>query len=901
VTQRPGWWPLDPDRPREPIAVRVYRAAVRLAPREFRVADGEGVAHLFAEVHAEHVRRFGVLGGVVALVVELPGLVRMLTAAWRERRWFRARATVSLHRKATMLDSLAQDVRAALRFVRTAPAIATIAVLTLALGVGANTAMFSLVHGVLLKPLAMPRAEQLVALGESRPNAPPGTLNSTSIASYLQWKASATAASGMTAYSFRFVSITGFGEPEAVISIPNVGGLLDVAGVRPLFGRTILPSDEQPDAQPVAVLSHQLWQRLFGEDRNVIGRALSVNGSPVNIVGVMPPRFSFPYRDVGLWEPMRWTPQERANRDQYFLSVAARLRDGATMDQFRAQLAGAAQALRREWGQYNTDLVINAVPMRESIVGSSRTQLLLLMGAVVCVLLITCANLANLLLARATARQHEVAVRRALGARAVRIVRQLLAESLLLAIAGGVAAIGVGKVLMKFFLSALSDSLPRSDEVALNSTVLAFTLAVAVVSGVAFGLAPALQLTRGQAVDALREGARTSSGRKTGRQVLVVLQLALALVLLTGAGLLFRSFAYLGSVNPGFDPRNLLTLRFTVPNNRPDFLPTVLQRIGALPGVTAAAATSQLPATGRGNGAWFNMYSRPVPAGQTPPGEAYRVITPSYFETARIGLVRGRLIGEGDGLGGTPSVVVNEALARKYFPDRDAVGEEIYLGAPDNKLFERATIVGVVGSTRDGGLGAEPIPVVYGTTTLMPWWRPFQLMVRTEGPPMSALPAVRREIRSLAPDLVLRNVETMETTLRDSLASNRWSLILIAAFAAVALIMSSLGVFGVLSYLVAQRTRELGIRIALGAAPRQLRRMVVGQGLRLAAIGVFLGLVGAYALNGTIRTMLFGVRGTDPLTYAAVAVVLVAVGVLASWIPARRSTRVDPVKALREG
>ena len=901
MMQRRDRWPLDPDRPREPVAVRMYRAVLRLAPREFRLGDGEGIAHLFAEVHDGYVRRYGAPGGMLALLVELPGLAGMLAAAWSDSRRLRTGASLTLHPKASMLDTLAQDTRSAFRFMRSAPAVATIAILTLALGVGANTAMFSLVHGVLLRPLAMPKPEQLVALGEARPNSPPTTLNATSAASFLQWKESAKAASGMTAYTGRFVSLTGLGEPQAVISVPSAGGLLDVAGVQPLFGRTILPSDEQPDAQRVVVLSYSLWQQLFGEDRGVIGRALTLNGTPFTVVGVMPPRFSFPFRDIGLWEPLRWTPQERSNRDQYQLAVIARLRDDASMEQLRAQLAGAAQTLRRDWGQYNTDLVINALPLRDSIVGSSRPQLLLLMGAVVFVLLITCANIANLMLARATARHHEIAVRRALGARAVRIVRQLLAESLLLAVLGGVAAIGVGKLLMRFFLSALRDSLPRADEVALNPTVLAFTLAVAVVSGLAFGLVPALQLARGHAATALREGARTSSGRKTGRQVLVVLQLALALVLMTGAGLLLRSFAYLGSVNPGFDPHNLLTLRVTVPNERPDFLPSVLQRIAAIPGVAAVAATSQVPATGRGNGAWFNMYSRPVPAGQTPPAEAYRVISPEYFQTARVPLVRGRLLGGGDGLRGTPSVVVNEALARKYWPDRDAVGEDIYLGAPDNKLFERAKIVGVVGDTRDAGLGAAPIPVVYGTTTLMPWWRPFQLMIRTEHAPMSVLPAVRREIRALAPDLVIRNVETMDTTLRDSLASHRWSLILIAAFAGVALIMSSLGVFGVLSYLVAQRTRELGIRVALGAAPSQLRRMVVGQGLRLAAIGVVLGLVGAYALNGTIRTMLFGVRGTDPLTYAAVTAVLVAVGVVASWIPARRSTRVDPVKALREG
>jgi putative ABC transport system permease protein len=898
---RHAHWPHDPDRPRDPPAVRVFRAGVRLAPRAFRLRDGEALAHLFSELHSDSVARWGRAGGLLALALELPGLARVVTLAWLvDRRTPRARF-IPPHRKDTMWQTLRQDIRSALRVLRAAPVATTIAVLTIALGVGANTAMFSLVHGVLLKPLAMPRPDRLMALGEATTTSPPGQYRTTSPASFLAWKESVKSASGMAGYTGRFVSLTGLGEPESIVGIPTVGGLLDVIGVHPLFGRTLLPADEDPAGERVAVLSFAFWQQYFGDDRGILGRKITINGGPVTVVGVMPRGFTFPDSRVAIWEPLRWTPEERANRDQYYLSVVARLRDGASPERFRTELDAVAQRLRSDWSQYNTNLVIRATPLQESIVRGSRQQLLLLMGAVALILLITCANLANLMLARSTGRRREIAVRSALGAASGRIVRQLLTESVLLAVLGGIAAVGVGQLLMRVFLTALRDSLPRASEVRLDGTVLLFTLAVSVAAGLAFGLAPAVQLSRGQASDALRNDVRVTTGGKAGRQALVVAQLALALMLLAGAGLLLRSFAYLGRVNPGFDPRHLLTIRLALPNGNAQLADVMLARVRPFPGVRDVALTSQVPVGGRGIGAWFNIYGRPTPVGQTPPAEAYRVVTPSFFETARIPLERGRLFTDNDGVRGTPSVIVNQALAKKYWPDRDPLGQDIYLGAPDNRLFERATIVGIVRDTREAGLTADPIPVVYAPLALMPYWRAFQLMVRTEGDPMAILPAVRREIRALDPALTLRDIRSMEDNLRDSLASNRWSLILIASFAAVAVVMAAIGVFGVLSYLVSQRTKELGIRVALGAAPERLRRMVVGQGLRLAAVGTAIGLVGAYALNGFLRTMLFGVRGTDPVTYTAVAALLVGIAVMASWIPARRSTRIDPMQALREG
>lgn len=883
----------------EPRAVRVFRRVLRLTSAEFRIYEGPSVVRLFAELHRNAVARRGWRGGIAVLLAELPGLVRL---AWITHRaaWQAAPLLDHEHRKDAMLETLMRDLRFALRSLRRAPGLVTVTILTLALGVGANTAIFSLVHGILLKPLAFPAPERLIALGEGRTDGPQEMLSSTSPGSFFDWRASARSASGMAAYTTRGATLTGLGEPELLQGTLTVGGLLDVIGVRPHFGRTIQPADEDPGAERVVVLSYGTWQRFFGEDRDILGRTITLGGEPATVIGVMPSSFRFPDSSTEFWEPARFSAEFAANRDQYFLRVIARLRDGATIDQLRVEMAAAADQLQRDWGQYNTGLEINIAPLSESIVGGVRSRLLMLMGAVGMLLLITCANIANLLLARATSRQHEMAIRQALGAGWFRQVRQLLIESLLLSLAGAVAAVAVARLMMRLLVESQRVSLPRIDDVALDPTVLAFTLAVAVAAGLVFGLAPAVQLARGRSSDVLREGGRGGERRAAGRRSLVVAELALALMLLIGAGLLLRSFSLLTRVEPGLDTHGLIAAQMRVRGSNPAFIAGAVERLAAIPGVNDVAVTSQVPLTGRGIGAWFNMYARPVPAGTTPPAEAYRVVSPDFFETARIPLLRGRLLEETDGREGTLAVVVNEALARRYFPEGDAIGQDIYLGAPDNRLFDRATIVGVVGDTRDAGLGADALPTVFIPHRLMPIWDDFAYIVRASGPPAPVMAAVRRELRAIAPGAPIRNLRTMHEIVHESVAPARTSFALLAAFAAIAVTLAALGVFGVLSHLVAQRTRELGVRLALGASPSKLRMLVVRQGMALTGAGLVVGLVGAVSLNRVIRGLLYGVTSTDFMTYAGVALLLLIVGAIASWIPARRATRVEPLSVLRD-
>jgi putative ABC transport system permease protein len=797
-----------------------------------------------------------------------------------------------------VLDSLLLDLRFAIRSLRRNPGFTAVAVLTLALGVGANTAIFSVVNGVLLKPLPVHDPARLMAVGEQSRSGGPGTISVTSPANLFDWQRSATTMriAGFTGQSG---TLTGRGEPQLLLGIRSVGGILELLGVPPLFGRLLTVGDEDPSSPQVIVLSYATWRELFGEDRGALGQSVTIDGSPRTIVGVMPPDFSFLGGPSAFYLPARFDAQFRENRDQYFIQAVGRLKPAATIDQARTEMETVAARLRRDWPVYNTNLKILAVPLQETIVGGARTQLTVLMGAVAFVLLITCANLGNLLLARAAARRREIAVRQALGAGQGRIARQLLSESVVLALIGGALGLAVGKLFLALLLAAqATTNLPRVDEIALDERVLGFTFGVSLLAGLIFGSIPAWQLARGGSSEALRVGTRGSAGHQWARSTLVVSELALAMMLLTGAGLLLRSFDLLRRVNPGVRPEHVLTFSIRLPHEDPTFFPRSIERIRAMPGVRSAALVSQLPITGRGIGAWLNRIDRPFPPGVNPSGEAYRVVTPDYFATVGVGLKRGRLLQTTDRRE-TPVVVVNEALVRKYYPGEDPLGRPIYLGAPDNRLFESGTIVGVVADTRDAGLGSDPLPTVYIPLAVMPTWPAFSYVVRTQGDPTAVVAAVRASIRELASALPVRDVQTMEDVLSTAIAPARWSTTLLGVFAAVALTIAVLGVFGVLSFIVTQRTRELGIRIALGAQASQVRRMVVARGLVLILSGVVLGLAGAVALTRFMGSLLYGVTATDPATYAGVAALLVAAAVLASYLPARRATQVDPTLALR--
>ena len=887
------------------VTVRAFRILTRLLPRTMAEADVAELWSVYEALERDAVSRRGAVGAAHVFASEVPGFMALVArehaSAWRARR--RSRMLASYHHPHTedmsMTQSLVQDVRYALRALRKSAAYTTIAIATLALGIGANTAIFSVVYGVLLAPLPFAESHRLVTVVSPDPNAPTPEVYTTSPANFNDLRRGASSASHVAGFSTQQVALTGQGEPESLTAVATVGDIFGVLGVRAAIGRTIIPNDDDPASASVVVLTHVAWQRVFGGDASIVGKSVTIGRRPRVVVGVLPADFHFAPAEADVWMPEQWNAEYSANRDQYYIRMIARLAPGRTVSHYAAELEAIAARLRRDYAQYNTDLRLSAVALQDVVVSEVRTRLVVLMGAVGFLLLITCANLANLALARASARQGEFAVRRALGAGQARIIRQLLTESVVLSVLGGIGGVLLGTGLMRVIVAAERATLPRVDEISMHPAVLAFTVIVSLVAGIAVGLFPALRVSGASSMAALRQGTRGSGAHQGARSILVVAELAIALMLLIGAGLLVRSFSRLVAVDTGFRTEQLLTLQMNAGPRSLQMVEQSLERIRALPGVRAASVTSVLPVTGRFSGAWLNILDRPLPPNETPPAEAYRVVSPEYFSTMGIRLVRGRFPTADDRVDHNPAVVVNQALAKRYWPNEDPIGKQVRLGAPENYLIPPSTIVGVVGDTPDAGLNLPAIPAVYMPHAMAPWWSFFTFVVRTTGAPETVAPAVRRELRALFPTAPIRNVRTMDMVLQESVASARVSMRLIGAFAIVALVTAALGVFGVLSFLVAQRTRELGIRMALGAAPADVRRMVVFHGGRLALSGLAIGLVGSFALSRLITSMLFGIAPTDPMTFVAVSAILLAIGLLASWLPARRATRIDPISALR--
>jgi putative ABC transport system permease protein len=800
---------------------------------------------------------------------------------------------------------LFRDVRYSLRLLLRTPAVTLVALLTLALGIGANTAIFSLVNGVLLKPLTFSDPDRLYlvqhALITDRTefgSMPPGNFFDVQRASRL--------IQPMAAFSGAAMTLTGRGDPERLQGVVSSGSILEVAGVQPLIGRIFTSADNGSEGPRVAVISHRLWQRLFAGSTDAIGQTLIMGGTPVTVIGVMPKDFTFPDTNVDFWAPERLSAAQRASRTEYYMRILGRLAPGASPAAARAELDAIMEGLRSSFPQANSNATLEATPLAEALVSNVSQMLWILMGSVGCVLLIACANLANLLLAKATGRSREIAIRQAIGADRARVIRQMLVESVVLGLAGGLAGIAVGIVFLNALVAWLPAGIPRISDVSVDGRVMFFTFATALVTGLFFGLAPALQLARRTPASVLRDDARTSTGRAPLRAVLVVAELAIAVVLLAGAGLLIRSFVLMQRVDPGFSTSRVLTFQvrmegpaYAAAPARIAFVNTVVERLKGLPGVTDAAAGSNAPIAGRGTGAWFNILARPWPAGTTPPGIPYRVITPDYFKTMQIPLVRGRLLTERDGLNGTPSVVVSESLAKRFWPGEDPIGAEIYLGAPDNKLFDRATVVGIARDVKLAGLGSPLTDAVYGLNTLMPWWRNFTFTVRTAVDPTSLATSARQIVRDTDPMLAVTALQAMTDIMRTSMAPARATMLLLALFAGIAVVMAAVGVFGVMSYAVNLRLREMGIRLALGARPADVRRMVVADGMKQAVIGVVIGLAGAAWLSRMMTSMLFGVTPGDPATLATVAALLLMTAALACYLPARRATRVDPLVVLR--
>ena len=803
-----------------------------------------------------------------------------------------------------------QDLRYGARMLWKSPGFTVVAVLALALGVGANTAIFSVVHALMLRELPYKDSDRLVMVWEA--NRPRDRhQNVISPANFIDWGERNTVFEGMSAFVDYRSNLTGMGDPAEVPVQGATPNLFPLLGVEPILGRGFTPEDAAQNAPPVVVLSYPFWQSRFGGDPGVVGKTLTLGGETATVVGVMPAGFqwliqkgSLTGKQPEVWEPLGFGEQHRIRRGRYMMSVA-RLKPGVTRERAQAEMDSVAAQLEGEYADFNKGWGVEVVPVRQQFAGEISTALWILLGAVAFLLLIACANVANLLLARAAARHREIAIRRALGAGRWRVVRQLLTESVLLALVGG----ALGVLLAWWGVETLARLSPRDltdlGAVELNLPVLGFTLAVSVLTGIIFGLAPAFEATRLNNNEALKEGSRGSTGGARSRRLraaFVVAETALALILLVGAGLLIRSFARLRSVDPGFRAANVLSMqvplprKYAEPQQRINFFKEAVARVGAIPGVESAGAVSFLPFAGLGAATRFTIVGQPPP----PPGEdlttEVRVTDTNYFRTMDIPVVRGRTFNEQEATEIRRVAVVNEAMVRKHFPGEDPIGKRLVVSMSQNP--EPTEIVGVVGDVKLHNLTAEVRPTVY-------WPHPelayssMTLVARTTQDPASVAAAARREIQSIDPDQPVSDVRTMEELLSASVARARFSTTLLGVFAAVALLLAVVGIYAVISYTVTQRTHEIGIRMALGAQTRDVLRMVVSHGLLLALAGVGLGLLGAFALTRLMSSLLFEVTSTDPVTFAAVALLLAAVALLACYLPGRRAAKVDPMVALR--
>lgn len=810
-----------------------------------------------------------------------------------------------------MLETLFQDLRFGLRMLRKNPSFSFIAILTLALGIGANTAIFSVVQTVLLAPLPYREPARLALIRQDLPKLNWSYFTVTP-AEFLDYQAGNEVFSEIAGYKTAGLNLTGRDQAERVQAARVSAGLFSLLGVTPWQGRAFAPGEDQPGREQVAVLSHKLWQARFNGDPALIGQVIKLDERPYTVIGVMPPRVQFPHagtsfvEDTELWIPLVFNEQELSQRRSGSnVGVIGRLKPGLSFEQAQASISTIAARFQQQHpGVYKDDVqvVASVHSLEREVTRRVRTLLLVLLGAVGVVLLIACANVAHLLLARGAARGRELAVRRALGASAARIIQQVLTESMLLALLGGAGGWLLAKWVLALSVKLGPEDIPRLQEAGLNASVLGFTLLVSVLTGLLFGLAPALQSTRFKLNEVLKEAGRTGSGR-AGRRLrngLVVFEAAAALLLLVGAGLLINSFVRLLRVPPGFDPQRvvaarttLLPLRYPQPANTQAVHQQVLEKLAALPGVEAVAAASNLPLTGE-----FLLAFRVDNNQETPVRSSnFTLVSPDYFRVMGIPLRTGRLFGAQDRLDTPGVVVVNETLARRCWPSAQAIGQRLALGRGGNPWL---TVVGVVADVKGPALAAEAPLMIYVPMPQTARIGPNVVyLARTTAAPASLLGSLRREINAVDQDLPVYDVQTLQQVLGDSIAQQRFSMVLLGWLAAVALALAALGMYGVMAYTVAQRTHELGVRMALGAARRDILKLIVGQGLRLALGGVATGLLASLALTRWLESLLFGVHTTDPLTFAGVALLLTLVALLACYVPARRATKVDPVLALR--
>jgi putative ABC transport system permease protein len=815
------------------------------------------------------------------------------------------------------METLRADLKLAFRLLRQSPGFAATAIAVIALGIGANTAIFSVVNAVLLKPLPYPEPDRIVALLNSTPQ---GTFPTANVPKYNNWRSQTQVLEDVAAYDSGGpgINITGGDHPEQARGIHTSYEFFPLFGVPLIMGRSFTPDEDRPRGASVVVISNGLWHRRYAADPSIVGKPISLGGEPYTIIGVVGPGFTFD-GNPELYLPFRADPN--STEGAHYFQAAARLKPGVTLQAAQAAMKLAYDQYRRAFPTTNPKNSFTVQPLAEILVQGIRTALYILLGAVVFVLLIACANVANLQLARASVRAREVAIRTALGAGRARIIRQLLTESVLLSLIGGAIGLAFGAVGVRALLAVNPGNIPRIDAgattVSLDWSVLTFTLGISIVTGLIFGLLPALQVSRTALNTTLKESAsRSGSGMRQNkvRAVLVVAEVALAIVLLAGAGLLIRTFAALHSVEPGFDAHNVLTMQLSLTGDRfnhtaaiSDLSRQAIERIEALPGVQAAAATSYLPLDS-GLGLPFIIEGRPLGAAPAHGGGGWAYVTPRFFDVFRIPLSHGRVFTDRDDAAAPGVVIINEAFVKQYWPKQNPVGQRLWIGHGTGAAFEEPPreIVGIVADARDGQLSIPPQPEMFvplaqvkdGVMATNNRFMPVSWAFRTAVPPFSLSTPIQQVFHNLA-DLPLAQIRSMDQIVSGSTASNQFNALLLGIFAALAMLLASIGLYGLMAYTVEQRTLEFGIRLALGADGGALRNMIVGQSMTLAAIGIVIGLAGAFGLTRSMASLLYNVKPADFAVFGSVALILAMVAFLASYLPARRAVKIDPVIALR--
>ena len=800
--------------------------------------------------------------------------------------------------------SLASDVRFALRLLVKRPGFAAVAILTLALGIGATTAIFTVVHAILLSPLPFPDADRLA---EVRIVGRDHEIFPLPDADFVAWREQNQTADAIAVWSEDAATLTGEGGAERIGAAAVTDRFFDVLGARPLVGRVFREGDDNPAAPKTLVLSHAFWMRRYHGDPDVVGRTLALGGVAHTIVGVMPASFAFPHETVEVWQILTMKPPPR--RGPFYTRGIARMKPKVTLDELRANLGAITKVLMRQYPAPE-DWTLDAIGLHESLVGNVRHVLWVLFGAVGFLLLIATANVANLLLARAATREREMALRGALGAGRARIVGQLLTESVVLAVVSGGLGLAMASWGTRALLALAPEGIPRLAEVRMNVPVFLFALASAAICGVVFGLVPAWRAARTPLVETLKEGGRggLGAGHRRVQRVLVVAEIALALVLSAGAGLMMRSLAELQRVSPGFDPGHLLTFQLSLPRAQyPEtskvraFYDQLVQRLEALPGVRAAGLSISLPPNLLQVTDNFMVEGQVLPPNQSAPVAPVVMVSDRFFTTLGVPLVRGRVFDERDEEKATPVVIVNEALAKKYFAGVDPIGRRFKVGGPERPIGPDnpwMTVVGVVGDVKYSGLDAAAQPTYY-----LPYrqtaWNGQYVAVRSSIDPRTLTNSIRAVVASLDKNIPVALVKTMDQLMTESVAPPRFRTALVTVFAIVGLLLAAIGIYGVMAYAVAERTHELGVRIALGADRTSVLRLVLGEAIGLAAIGITIGLAGAFATTRLIQSLLFGVTSTDALTFIAISTLLAVTALVASYVPARRAMRVDPMIALR--